>query len=260
MLQAGVNDLGGTLMDENISRAAGADHGQMMEPADFRALVEPLGRTLEQRTTLYGRSRPRLSASDRCPPDGAGTAPATSDLDEHIAALIDGAGIDGDDDLVFEMVVSALRMGRESVDRGDLKLVNSALKELRYSFLVFEPYRNVPQGVDLRLGPHPGGRRRATRWPATSGAPWSTTTGWSSPAPGPGSWRRASRAPGADRAFGVNIVLPFEQEATPLLAGDPKLINYRYFFTRKLIFMKESSRVRAAPRRLRHHGRGASSC
>ncbi len=55
MLQAGVNDLGGTLMDENISRAAGAEHGQLMEEADFRDLVEPLGRTLEQRTTLYGR-------------------------------------------------------------------------------------------------------------------------------------------------------------------------------------------------------------
>ena len=54
-LQAGVNDLGGTLIDENISRAAGASHGQMMEEQDFRALVEPLGRTLEQRTTLYGR-------------------------------------------------------------------------------------------------------------------------------------------------------------------------------------------------------------
>jgi FO synthase len=54
-LQAGANDVGGTLMDENISRAAGADHGQMMEADDFRAMVEPLGRTLEQRTTLYGR-------------------------------------------------------------------------------------------------------------------------------------------------------------------------------------------------------------
>jgi 7,8-didemethyl-8-hydroxy-5-deazariboflavin synthase CofH subunit/7,8-didemethyl-8-hydroxy-5-deazariboflavin synthase CofG subunit len=54
-LQSGANDLGGTLMDENISRAAGADHGQGMEPDDFRDLVEPLGRNLEQRTTLYGR-------------------------------------------------------------------------------------------------------------------------------------------------------------------------------------------------------------
>src|SRR6266516_2407367 len=55
-LLAGVNDLGGTLMDENISRAAGASHGQMMEADDFRAIVEPLGRRLEQRTTLYGRT------------------------------------------------------------------------------------------------------------------------------------------------------------------------------------------------------------
>ena len=55
LLQAGVSDLGGTLIDENISRAAGASHGQAATEADFRALVEPLGRTLEQRTTLYDR-------------------------------------------------------------------------------------------------------------------------------------------------------------------------------------------------------------
>ncbi|MEY2453733.1 MAG: synthase, partial [Acidimicrobiaceae bacterium] len=55
LLRAGVNDLGGTLMNENISRAAGASHGQGIEEEDFRAIVEPIGRTLEQRTTLYGR-------------------------------------------------------------------------------------------------------------------------------------------------------------------------------------------------------------
>ncbi len=55
ILQAGANDLGGTLMDENISRAAGAAHGQGMDEGAFRAIVEPLGRPLEQRTTLYGR-------------------------------------------------------------------------------------------------------------------------------------------------------------------------------------------------------------
>jgi len=58
LLQAGCNDLGGTLMDENISRAAGASHGQMMDEETFRALVTPLGRTLEQRTTVYGRVEP----------------------------------------------------------------------------------------------------------------------------------------------------------------------------------------------------------
>ncbi len=55
VLQAGANDLGGTLMDENISRAAGATHGQGMDEDGFRAIVEPLGRRLAQRTTLYGR-------------------------------------------------------------------------------------------------------------------------------------------------------------------------------------------------------------
>ena len=55
LLQAGVNDLGGTLMAENISRAAGASHGQGWDTEDFEAVIEPLGRRLEQRTTLYGR-------------------------------------------------------------------------------------------------------------------------------------------------------------------------------------------------------------
>jgi FO synthase len=57
ILQAGANDLGGTLMDENISRAAGASHGQELDEAEFRAIVEPIGRTLAQRTTLYGRKQ-----------------------------------------------------------------------------------------------------------------------------------------------------------------------------------------------------------
>jgi FO synthase len=57
VLQAGANDLGGTLMDENISRAAGASHGQELDEAEFRSIVEPIGRTLAQRTTLYGRTQ-----------------------------------------------------------------------------------------------------------------------------------------------------------------------------------------------------------
>jgi FO synthase len=58
LLVSGCNDLGGTLMDENISRAAGGQHGQLMEEADFRDLAESVGRRLEQRTTLYGRVVP----------------------------------------------------------------------------------------------------------------------------------------------------------------------------------------------------------
>ena len=63
LLRAGVNDLGGTLINENISRAAGATHGQGLQPGDFAGIVEPLGRPLAQRTTLYGRTTPALAAS-----------------------------------------------------------------------------------------------------------------------------------------------------------------------------------------------------
>ena len=76
----GANDLGGTLMDENISRAAGASHGQELDEAEFRAIVEPIGRTLAQRTTLYGRTQTvgrRLRPPDdatRCDGDGGADA------------------------------------------------------------------------------------------------------------------------------------------------------------------------------------------
>ncbi len=63
LLQAGCNDLGGTLMDENISRAAGASHGQEMTPDDFAAMIQPLGRTLQQRTTLYAPVEPAAAGA-----------------------------------------------------------------------------------------------------------------------------------------------------------------------------------------------------
>jgi FO synthase len=79
-LRSGANDLGGTLMDENISRAAGASHGQELDEAEFRQIVEPLGRTLEQRTTLYGRIRTtgrRLRPPEDAHDHGNGGAPVS---------------------------------------------------------------------------------------------------------------------------------------------------------------------------------------
>ncbi len=78
VLQAGANDLGGTLMDENISRAAGASHGQELDEHEFRSIVEPIGRTLAQRTTLYGRVTTkgrRLRPIDDSVPVTLGKAP-----------------------------------------------------------------------------------------------------------------------------------------------------------------------------------------
>ena len=167
-------------------------------------------------------------------------------LDEAITELIGHAAVHRDTDLVFEMLVSALRMGREAVDRGDLKLVNAALKELRYSFLVFEPYGSVRKvsifGSARTRVDDPGYTTARDFGAAMAERDWMVITG-----AGPGIMEAGIEGAGADRAFGVNIVLPFEQEASALLAGDPKLINYRYFFTRKLSFMKESSAFALLP-------------
>ena len=167
-------------------------------------------------------------------------------LDGQIHDLVEQADVHRDADLVVEMLVSALRMGREAVDRGDLKLVNSALKELRYSFLVFEPYTRVRKvsifGSARTRVDDPGYTAAREFGAAMAERDWMVITG-----AGPGIMEAGIEGAGADRAFGVNIVLPFEQEASPLLAGDPKLINYRYFFTRKLTFMKESSAFALLP-------------
>ena len=161
------------------------------------------------------------------------------DLDTRIADLLEAAGVSDNQDLVFEMVVSAVRMGREAADRGDLKLVNAALKELRYTFLVFEPYTEVPKvsifGSARLTHDQPSYAMARDFGAAMVAKDWMVITG-----AGPGIMEAGIEGAGPEHAFGVNIVLPFEQDATPLLAGDPKLINYRYFFTRKLTFMKES--------------------
>lgn len=167
-------------------------------------------------------------------------------LDGLIDDLVDAADIHLDRDLVFEMVTSAVRMGREAADRGDLKLVNSALKELRYAFLVFEPYPSVPKvsifGSARTRADDPAYALARDLGRAMAEQEWMVITG-----AGPGIMEAGIEGAGAENSFGVNIVLPFESEAAPVIAGDEKLINYRYFFTRKLTFMKESNAFALLP-------------
>ncbi|HEX7094615.1 MAG TPA: TIGR00730 family Rossman fold protein [Acidimicrobiales bacterium] len=163
----------------------------------------------------------------------------SDELDAAILELIAKAGVDHDADLLFEMLVSALRLAREDVTRGDRKLVNAALKELRYSFQVFAPYRNVRKCSifgSARTKPDTAIYRAAQEFAARLAAEnWMIITG-----AGPGIMAAGIEGAGAANSFGVNILLPFEQSAHDVIAGDPKLINFRYFFTRKLTFVKES--------------------
>ena len=161
-------------------------------------------------------------------------------LDRDIERLIDDAKLVDNTDLTFEMVVTALRLSLEDVERADLKLVNAALKELRYSFHVFAPYRDIPKCTifgSARIKPDDPAYECAKQLGAAMAArDWMVMTG-----AGPGIMAAGLEGAGAENSFGINIVLPFEASANEFIADDPKLINFRYFFTRKVTFMKESA-------------------
>jgi len=131
-------------------------------------------------------------------------------------------------------------MGREGLSRGDLKIANSTLKEMRYAFHVFDPYRSVRKlaifgsartGIDE---PAYGGARAVGRAIAEQG--WMVITGG-----GPGIMTAGIEGAGTENSFAVNIVLPFEPAGGGVMVNDGKVINFKYFFNRKLTFMKEAS-------------------
>lgn len=161
------------------------------------------------------------------------------DLDELVKGLVEAAGDPPNGDLVFEIIASAVRLARGDASRLDLKIVNAALKEMRYAFHVFSPYRGTRKVAifgSARTAPDDplyDQTRRFAR--AMAEREWMVITG-----AGPGIMTAGIEGAGAESSFGVNIRLPFEAVTSQFIADDPKLINFRYFFTRKLTFVKES--------------------
>jgi len=140
--------------------------------------------------------------------------------------------------LIEEIKQIADKLEQDQATRGDLKIIARAVKELRYAFKVMTPYRRhrkVTVFGSARTEPnHPVyahsvefGRRMAE-------AGWMVVTG-----AGGGIMEGAHVGAGKQMAMGLNILLPFEQEANPVIHRDKKLINLKYFFTRKLLFVKE---------------------
>jgi uncharacterized protein (TIGR00730 family) len=144
-----------------------------------------------------------------------------------------------DAQMVFEMMTSALALAKDPISRLDRKIANTALKEMRYAFNVFAPYRNVRKVTIFGSSRTAKGRPEyalARDFSRTiADRDWMVVTG-----AGPGIMEAGHEGAGGARSFGVNILLPFEATANPYIAGDPKLINFKYFFTRKLMFIKES--------------------
>jgi uncharacterized protein (TIGR00730 family) len=161
------------------------------------------------------------------------------EIDGLLAQVAAAAERPDEANLVFEMLVSAFRMGREGLDRGELKLANATMKEIRYAFGLFEPYqhrRKCSIFGSARIGPDDPTYQCAVELGAGLAArEWMVMTG-----AGPGIMQAGIEGAGVENSFGINIVLPFEADAASVIANDHKLINFRYFFTRKLVFMKES--------------------
>ena len=160
------------------------------------------------------------------------------ELETHIDKLVEGLA-PSDARLAREIVMTAVKMAREQVTRLDRKIINSAMKELRYAFRVFSPYRGVRKvtmfGSARTKKGDPTYRAALAFSRAIADRGWMVITG-----AGPGIMEAGSEGAGGERSFGVNILLPFEADPNPYIAGDPKLINFKYFFTRKLMFVKEA--------------------
>ncbi len=162
-------------------------------------------------------------------------------IDAMIKELVDLSGGNKENfDLIQDSITSALRMSRDNADRGDLKIASAALKEMRYAFKIFEPYRKNRKasifGSARTSIDHELYKQAKTVAAELAKNNWMVITG-----AGPGIMTAGIEGAGTEMSFGVDIKLPFESSTSQFLTGDPKLISFRYFFTRKLMFMKESS-------------------
>jgi len=163
-------------------------------------------------------------------------------VDEAILKLIEISGGISRPSIVREMILASLKAGQEDNGKVDLKLMNASLKEMRFTAKVFGPYRHVKKVAVF-------GSARKQRDEAVykmareigsklAGSGYMVITGG-----GPGIMQAVHEGAGPEHSFGVNIRLPFEQRSNPVIRGNSKNIVYKYFFNRKVAFLKESDAI-----------------
>lgn len=146
------------------------------------------------------------------------------------------------EDLIAEMIRTVLRLARDEASRGDLKILNRALRELRYAFKIFAPHRLVRK-VSIFGSTRVREHDRYYRMAVSAGRRLAEEGFMVITGAGEGIMQAGHEGAGRDKSFGVNIQLPFVQEANRFILGDSKLITFHFFFTRKLIFVKEADAV-----------------
>lgn len=169
-------------------------------------------------------------------------APQDPELRRRIADLIAYKGGGHNPDLVSDVIENALKLLKDVEHRGDVKVIQTAVRELRYAFRLFEPHagsRKVTIFGSARLKPDDVEYQQARetgRLLAEAG--FMVITG-----AGPGIMQAGHEGAGVEHSFGANIRLPWEQSANPVIAEDKKLVTFKYFFTRKLTFLRHSDAI-----------------
>lgn len=160
-------------------------------------------------------------------------------LSAEINAVLDEAGVHTDRRLVMRMLRTAILLGEDDTDRLDLKIASAALAEMRDAFLLFAPYRGVPKvtvfGSARTQQDDPLYIQARDVAAALAADGWMVVTG-----AGPGIMQAAAEGAGPALSLGVSIRLPFEEKPNELLANHDNVVAMKYFFTRKLMLMKES--------------------
>jgi uncharacterized protein (TIGR00730 family) len=167
-------------------------------------------------------------------------------VDEAIDQLLELAGDIHYPELVREMILAALKADQEETEKADLKLMNVTLKEMRFSSKVFAPYRHIRKvsvfGSARTQPDEPVYEMARLFGKKLAEAGYMVITG-----AGFGIMQAIHEGAGSEYSFGVNIRLPFEQKPNPVIEGNPRLIVYKYFFNRKIAFLKEASAIALFP-------------
>ncbi len=161
------------------------------------------------------------------------------EVTDDVRALIADAGITENVDLIARILVTGVGLGLDRADRLDLKITTTALAEMRRAFRLFAPYRDVPKVTifgSARTKPdHALYRATSEVARALAERGWMVVTG-----AGPGIMQAAAEGAGPAQSIGVSIRLPFEEKPNEVIADTEKVVAMKYFFTRKLMLVKES--------------------
>jgi uncharacterized protein (TIGR00730 family) len=172
--------------------------------------------------------------------------PGDPELKRRIDELIAYKGGNHNPELVEDIIENALKLLSDVEDTGDVRVIQTALRELRYAFKLFAPYahkRKVTIFGSARTQPDKTEYQQASDFGRKiADAGFMVITG-----AGPGIMQAGHEGAGPENSFGVNIRLPWEQSANPVIREDKKLVTFKYFFTRKLIFIRHSDAIALFP-------------